>query len=64
MRKMSVAELAKLKGMTVDDLINMASLVQAEAADEKDMYYVSSIFYNRLATDKMGRYERNMATAI
>lgn len=50
--EMSVAELAKLKGMTVDDLINMASLVQAEAADEKDMYYISSIFYNRLATDK------------
>lgn len=50
--EMSVAELAKLKGMSVDELINMAALVQAEAADEKDMYYISSIFYNRLATDK------------
>lgn len=49
--ELSVAELAEKKDMTVDEIINMASLVQAEAANEKDMYVISSIFYNRLDTD-------------
>ncbi|MGN0551021.1 MAG: endolytic transglycosylase MltG [Acutalibacteraceae bacterium] len=52
--EMSIAELAELKGIELDDLINMASLVQAEAADEADMYYISSVFYNRLSTDVTG----------
>lgn len=49
--EMSIAEYAELKGLSIDYVINMASLVQAEAADEHDMYNISSIFYNRLATD-------------
>ncbi|HHZ06541.1 MAG TPA: endolytic transglycosylase MltG [Clostridiales bacterium] len=49
--ELPVAELAEKKDMTVDEIINMASLVQAEAANEKDMYVISSIFYNRLDTD-------------
>ena len=52
--ELSIAQLAELKGIAFEDLINMASLVQAESADENDMYYVSSIFYNRLATDQWG----------
>ncbi len=49
--EMTIAELAELQGMTMDDVINMAALVQAEAADEHDMYNIASIFYNRLATE-------------
>lgn len=52
--EMSVKEYAELKGMSVDYVINMASLVQAEAADENDMYNIASIFFNRLATDATG----------
>lgn len=48
--KMSIAEYAELLGESLDDIINMASLIQAEAANENDMYVVSSVFYNRLGT--------------
>lgn len=49
--EMSIKEYADLKGMSIDYVLNMASLVQAEAADEHDMYNIASIFFNRLATD-------------
>lgn len=34
--------------MTIDQLLTLASLIQAEAADKKDMLKVSSVFHNRL----------------
>lgn len=49
--EMTVKEYAELKGMTIDYVINLSSLVQAEAADENDMYTIASIFFNRLSTD-------------
>ena len=52
--EMSIKEYADLKDIKLDDLINMASLTQAEASDEKDMYNVTSVFYNRLATEANG----------
>ena len=42
------------KGKTINDVVKMASLIQAEAADTKDMYVVSSVFYNRLSTIDSG----------
>lgn len=48
--ELTIQELAENKDMQLHDVIKMASLVQAESANEKDMYVVSSIFYNRLAT--------------
>lgn len=48
--ELTIKELAENKDMTLNDVIKMASLVQAESANEKDMYVVSSIFYNRLGT--------------
>ncbi|MBQ1806753.1 MAG: endolytic transglycosylase MltG, partial [Ruminococcus sp.] len=40
---------------TLDQILNVASIVQAEAADKEDMYYVASIVYNRLANgDELG----------
>ncbi len=44
----SIEEKAKVKNMDLQDLINIAALIQAEAADEKDMYNVSSVIHNRL----------------
>lgn len=35
-------------GMTLDQMLTLASMIQAEAADKNDMYYVSSVFHNRL----------------
>lgn len=46
--EMSISEYAELMGKNLDDVINMASIVQAEAANDQDMYYISSIFYNRI----------------
>lgn len=40
---------------TLDQILTIASIVQAEAANKEDMYYVSSIIHNRLsAGDDMG----------
>ncbi len=36
------------QGMTLDQLLTLASLIQAEAADTEDMYNVSSVLHNRL----------------
>lgn len=48
--KISLSELAKSKGLTLDETINIASLIQAEAANKDDMYLVSSVIHNRLKT--------------
>ena len=37
--------------MTMDEVITMASMIQKEAADKKDMYNISSVFHNRLNSD-------------
>ncbi len=34
--------------MTVDEVLTLASIIEAEAADEQDMYIISSILHNRL----------------
>lgn len=52
--EMTVEQYAEVKGMTIDYVINLSSLVQAEAADENDMYTIASIFFNRLSTDATG----------
>lgn len=51
-KKVSVEDMAKEIGMTPEDLLTLASLIQAEAADNDDMYKVSSVFHNRLNTLK------------
>lgn len=35
-------------GYTMDEIITIASIIQAEAANKEDMYYISSILHNRL----------------
>lgn len=50
----TIERVLKDKGLNINDVINMASLVQAEAADINDMYVISSVFYNRLETLSTG----------
>lgn len=52
--KVSIKELAEKNGMNVENLITIASLIQAEAADKDDMYKVSSVIHNRLSTLNSG----------
>ena len=48
--KISIKEQAEKQGLTINDLTIIASLVQAEAADVQDMYFISSVIQNRLRT--------------
>lgn len=50
--KVNLSQIAEENGMTTDQLITLASLVQAEAADEKDMKIIAGIFLNRLEADQ------------
>ncbi len=44
----TIRDKAAAKKMSVDQLLTLASIIQAESADAKDMYNVSSILQNRL----------------
>lgn len=57
-KKVSIQDRAKDSGYTFDEIITIASLIQAEAADTKDMYYVSSIVHNRLKSDNVYDYAK------
>lgn len=39
-------------GMTVDEVVNLASIIQREAANSEEMPLVSSVFHNRLKSDE------------
>ncbi|QAT49573.1 endolytic transglycosylase MltG [Caproiciproducens sp. NJN-50] len=47
-----IREKASDEGMTLDQMLTLASMIQAEAADKDDMYKVSSVFHNRLKSQK------------
>ncbi len=47
-----IRQKAAEKGMTLDQTLTLASMIQEEAADEKDMRLVSSVFHNRLKSKK------------
>ncbi len=49
-KRVTLEERAKAAGMTVDEVLTLASVIQAEAADVDDMYMVSSVLHNRLST--------------
>ena len=44
---------AENMGMTLDEVITLASVIQAEAADTDQMYAISGIFHNRLNSDSL-----------
>lgn len=45
---------ASAQKMSVDQLMTLASMIQAEAANKDDMYQISSVFHNRLASKGEG----------
>ncbi len=47
-KKTTVEELVKKSDYSMDDILTIASIIQAEAANEDDMYNVSSVLHNRL----------------
>ncbi len=53
-KKVTVEARAKAANMSMEEVLTMASLIQAEAADKEDMYVISSIIHNRLATKDTG----------
>ena len=53
----------KKMGMTLDEVITLASIVQAEASDAKSMKMVASVFENRLADpDKFPKLQSSPTT--
>ncbi|MBQ6552059.1 MAG: endolytic transglycosylase MltG [Clostridia bacterium] len=54
-------ERAEELGMTVDEVITLASIIQAEAGSEDEMPNVSSVFHNRLNNPSFG-YLQSCAT--
>ncbi len=56
-------EKAKELGMTVDEIITIASLIEKEAGNAADYRYVSSVFHNRLnAPDRFPKLESDATT--
>ena len=52
--KTSIFAIAEQKGLSLDKILTIASLIQAEAANKADMYKVSSVIQNRLGTLNSG----------
>ena len=52
--KVSVLTFAEKKSISLGDLINLASLIQAEASNDADMLEIASVLENRLNTLKNG----------
>lgn len=56
----SIRDAAKEKGMTLDEVITLASIVQAEAGDPANMYDVAGVFLNRLNSNTMQNLESDV----
>lgn len=50
-KKVSIEQRAKDTGYTLDQIMTIASIIQAEALNKEDMYYISSVLHNRLKAD-------------
>lgn len=55
-KKVSVEERAEDTGYSFDQIMTIASLIQAEAANTKDMYNISSILHNRINAGNASEY--------
>ena len=47
-------------GMTLDEVITMASIIQKEVANDNDMKQVSSVFHNRIASGQMPKLQSDV----
>lgn len=43
-----IRDKAKAENLSIDQMLTLASMIQAEAANTQDMYDISSVFHNRL----------------
>lgn len=50
-------DLMEKRGMTLDETLTLASVIQKEAGDAENMYLVSSVFHNRLKSAQFPRLE-------
>lgn len=50
-KAVNISKLVKKSEYSLDEILNIASMIQAEAANADDMYYISSIIHNRLKAD-------------
>ena len=50
-KPVNIAKLVEKSDYSLDEILNIASIIQAEAANADDMYYISSILHNRLEAD-------------
>ncbi len=57
-KKVSIKQICSEFGKTLDEILNISSMIQAEAADRSDMYKVSSVIYNRLETISSDGYNK------
>ena len=51
-KKVSIEKMIEDSEYSLDQIMTIASIIQAEAADTEDMYYISSILHNRLNADE------------
>lgn len=47
----SINKMVENSDYSLDEIMTIASIIQAEAADVEDMYYISSVLHNRLEAD-------------
>lgn len=50
-KTINIKDILKEKDMDLGEVMTIASIIQAEAANADDMYYISSIIHNRLEAD-------------
>jgi len=50
-KTINIKDILKEKKMDLGEVMTIASIIQAEAANADDMYYISSIIHNRLKAD-------------
>lgn len=49
-------------GMSFDDLITLASMVEAEGNNAEDFYYISQVFHNRLESESLKKLQSDATT--
>ncbi len=54
----NIEKIAKKKKYSLDKVITIASIIQAEAANKKDMYNISSVLHNRLKAGKASGFAK------
>lgn len=53
-------EKIKNSGLTVDQVVTLASIIQKEVSSDADMKMVSSVFHNRLASDQISKLQSDV----